>query len=352
MDAIPQILELYYALTVEEQSDLLIKLNNQSYGSEITPAKPYKCPHCNNNKIVSNGSVNGRCRYLCKGCKRSFGDSSDTSLNGVKKSDKFILFKNIMFTEGVIPLKTMSKRVGISIQTSFDWRHRLMNSLSNAEVKFFKETQLDDIWVNYNQKGRRGLKYAKERGGNKKAGDNNFQVKILTATDKSQTVMKVARIGRITKADIERNLGNYFDVKTKIVSDAHPSIIGFAKDNNMKHVSFKSKNHIAETGENVQFLNGQASRLNTMLNRRCKGVSTKYLQNYANWFSFMETNKEKDVNKLATIVILENTKGWDHFTNAESTYKKFIEEYSVRTYRCPVTRFWKSNNWNMQNLAS
>ena len=351
MEVIAKILELYCTLTIEEQSNLLIKLNNQSYGSEITPVKPHKCPHCNNDKIVSNGSVNGRSRYLCKSCKRSFGDSSDTSFNGVKKIDKFILFKNIMFTEGVIPLKTMCKRVGISIQTSFDWRHRLTNSLSNAEAKFFKETQLDDIWVSYSQKGRRGLKYSKERGGNKKAGDNNFQVKILTATDKSQTVMKVARIGRITKADIKCNLGNHLDAKTKIVSDAHPSIIGFAKDNNMKHVSFKSKDHIAETGENVQFLNGQASRLDTMLNRVCKGVSTKYLQNYANWFSFMETNKEKDVNKLATIAILEDNKGWEHFTNVESAYKKFIEECSVRTYRCPVTRTWKSNNWNTQNFA-
>ena len=349
MEVITKILELYCTLTAKEQSDLLIKLNNQSYGSEITPAKAHKCPHCNNDKFISNGSVDGRSRYLCKACKRTFGDFSNTNYSGIKKIDKFLLFKNIMFTEGMIPLKTMCKRVGISIQTSFDWRHRLTNSLSNADLKFFKETQLDDIWVNYNQKGRRGLKYSKERGGNKKAGDNNFQVKILTATDKSQTVMKVSRIGRITKADIKRDLGNHLDAKTKIVSDAHPSIIGFAKDNNMKHVCFKSKVHIAETGENVQFLNGQATGLNTMLNRICKGVSTKYLQNYVNWFSFMETNKEKDVNKLATIVIREDNKGWGNFTNIESTYKKFIEECSVRTYRCPVTRTWKSNNWNTQS---
>jgi len=349
MNSVGKILEIYYTLSIEEQSDLLIKLNNLSYGSEIIPMKPIKCSHCNNDNIVSNGSVNGRCRYLCKSCKRSFGDSSYTSFNGVKKIDKFLLFKNIMFTEGMIPLQTMCKRVGISIQTSFDWRRRLSNSLSNVEMKFYEETQLDDIWVNYSQKGRKGLKYSKVRGGNKKAGDNNFQVKILTATDKSQTVMKVARIGRITKADIERNLGNHFDSKIKIVSDAHPSIIGFAKDNNIRHAYFKSKDHTAKTGENVQFLNGQASRLNTMLNRTCKGVSTKYLQNYVNWFAFMETNKEKNVNKLATIVTLEDNKDWDDLTNAESIYKKFIEEFSVRTYRCPVTRFWKSNNWNMQN---
>lgn len=352
MSTIVKILELYYQLTVEDQSNLLLKLNNDSYGSEIIPEKPSKCPHCNNAEFVSNGSVKGRCRYLCKSCKRSFGDSSGTSLNDIKKKDKFLLFKNIMFTEGIIPLRTMCERVGISVQTSFDWRHRLMNSLSNSEAKFVKETQLDDIWVGYSQKGRRGLKYSKKRGGSKKAGDNNFQVKILTATDKSQTVMKVARIGRISKADIARNLGNHFDPKTKLVSDSHPSIAGFAKDSDLHHISFKSKKHGAQTGENVQFLNGQAARLNTMLNRHCKGVATKYLQNYAKWFSFMETNKNKDVNKLATLAIVKNTTGWMDFTNAESSYKKFIEDFSVRTYRCPVKRSWKSNNWNNLNFVS
>lgn len=352
MATISKILELYYTLTLNEQSDLLIILNNQSYGSDIPILKPDNCPHCNGSNIVSNGSSKGRSRYRCKACKRSFGELSDTNFSNIKKLEKFKLFKNIMFTEGIIPLQTMCQRVGISIQTSFDWRHRLTNSLTNEDVKFDTETQLDDLNFNYSQKGRKGLKYSKERGGSKKAGDNNFQVKILAATDKSQTVMKVAKIGRISKVDIEHNLGKHFESNVKLVSDAHPSIIGFAKENNLKHVSFKSKNHIAKTGENVQYLNRQAEALKTLVNRNCKGVSTKYLQNYANWFSFMETNKEKNTNALATKALLEDTKGWDNFTNAENNYKKFIQECSQRTYRCPVTRFWKSNNWNTANFAT
>lgn len=172
-----------------------------------------------------------------------------------------------MLTEGAIPLRIMCKRVGVSIQTSFDWRHKLIVSLSDSDSKFTNEVQLDDFWVSYGQKGRKGLKYSKGRGGNKKAGDNNYQVKVLTATNKDLTIMNVARIGRLTKSDIDNTIGDRINKETKLISDSHPSIIGSAKDNNIKHAFFKAKDHVAETGENVQFLSSQASRLDTMINR-------------------------------------------------------------------------------------
>jgi transposase-like protein len=349
-DSISKILELYYKLTMTEQAELLVKLNNESYSCEVKPFFENKCSHCESSKIINNGSVKGRKRYKCNSCGKTFGEYSNTVFSGIKKMDKFLLFKNIMMTEGVICLKTMCKRVGISIQTSFDWRHKLLGSLSSSDAKFKGDVEFDDIWVSYSQKGRKGLKYSKARGGSKKAGDNNFQVKILTATNKEQTLMKVGKIGRISKKDIEDNFKDKFSSDVKIISDSHPSIIGFAKDNNFKHVYFKAKDHVAKTGESVQFLNSQSSRFDTIINRILKGVSTKYLQNYANWFSFLETNKIKDVNKLATISILSDNHGWDEFTNMEQTYKEFIKNHSVRTYRCPTKRSWKSNNWNLKKV--
>jgi len=372
MNPIEEILLLYNKLTLNEKHQLLEIISDSSNCAELTidqqikPSltdsklafnlkllnidQPDSCPHCKSIKIISNGRINNRNRFLCKSCKRTFGILSGTILSGVKKMDKFLEFKEIMLSEGAISLKLMSKRVGVSHPTALDWRHKIIGTLSSSDAKFESEAQIDDIWVSYSQKGRKGLKYSKKRGGNKKAGDNNFQTKIITATNTSQTVMKVARIGRITKSDVQKKLGNFFVTGAKIVSDSHPSIIAFAKEKKLNHVCFKSKEHVANTGENVQFLNNQASRLKTMINKVCKGVSTKYLQNYANWFSFMETYKGKDVNEIATNTILMDKNGWDRFTNAEPIYKNFIENCSVRTYRCPVIRKWKANNWNNQNL--
>jgi len=50
MDTMSKILELYYKLTTIEQAELLVKLNNESYGSEIKPLPSHQCPHCSSVK--------------------------------------------------------------------------------------------------------------------------------------------------------------------------------------------------------------------------------------------------------------------------------------------------------------
>ena len=199
---------------------------------------------------------------------------------------------------------------------------------------------MDDLWFLYSQKGRKGLEYSRKRGGSKRKGDNSFQVKVIAASDKKQVELKIAKIGRISEKDIIHAIGEKFSSSTKLVTDKHKSFEAFAKRVDLEHVSFLSKNHKAETGENVQYINNIAERLKTWINRALRGVSTKYLQLYANYFSFTENN-EFDINKS-----FSDSTTWDKFTNIEGFYKRFILTKSIRTYRCPVQRDWKSQNWN------
>jgi len=82
-----------------------------------------------------------------------------------------------------------------------------------------------------------------------------------------------------------------------------------------------------------------ASRLKNVINHTLRGVSTKYLQSYANWFSIGEKDNPA-LSLKETLVRNKNT--WDLHTNFEATYKRFIKNYSNRTYRCPVKRCFKS----------
>ena len=92
-----------------------------------------------------------------------------------------------MFTEGFLTIKALSIRVGVSIPTAIDWRHKILCDLkSNKNEKFNGITEQDDIWFNYSQKGRQGLKYSKKRGGCRKQGDNDFQTKLLITADRNQ----------------------------------------------------------------------------------------------------------------------------------------------------------------------
>ncbi len=184
------------------------------------------------------------------------------------------------------------------------------------------------------------MKYGRKRGGSSRKGDNSFQAKVIAASDKHNVDMKLAKIGRISKNDIVCAVGDKFAKDTKLVTDAHKSYSSFAKAVGLEHISFTSKNHKAVTGENVQYINNIAGRLKTQLNRGMRGVSTKYLQAYVSYFD----NEEK--NEINVREHLKNKKAWDIFTNIEKMYAKFIENKSVRTYRCPTKRNWKSQNWN------
>ncbi len=356
MDTSSQIRRLFSTLPKQERLTLLTELTSQleSPLSDIT-ADINKCPYCKHEIVVKNGKVKGRQRYLCKACNRNYTQDTRTSMQGVYKKDKFEQYKTIMFTEGFLSIKIMAKRVGISIQTSFDWRHRILLSLTQSDKDFKGITELDDVWMLYSQKGRKGLKYSRKRGGSKRRGDNDFQVKMLITSDRNKTNdLSVTRIGRIKSVDISRKIKDRIDNDVTLVSDKHRSISSFAKNNNIKHVSFKASEHVLDKEYHVQTVNGIASRFKGIFNHYLRGVSTKYLQSYANWFGFLETNSLKSDEEKLSIVnkCLQNKDGWDIYTSIEILYENFLKNYSNRTYRCPVKRKWKNQLSKEQALAT
>lgn len=337
-----QIKKLFEQLTLEEQEALLKELPSleSSVPVALPFSQPVSCACCGSKDIVKHSMYKHTQRFRCKTCGKTFLPTTGGLTYQLKKPDKFAHYVSIVEKEGLLTIKQMAKRVGISIPTSFEWRHKILLSIPKNKEKFNNETQMDDLWFLYSQKGRKGLDYSRKRGGSKRKGDNGFQVKIIAATDKKQVAMKVARIGRITSADIVKSMGDKFKKNTKLVTDAHRSYQGFAKKANLEHVSFLAKNHKADTGENVQCINNLAGRLDTWLNRVLRGVSTKYLQLYATYFAY--TAKDMLDNKK----LMESTTTWDVFMNIEKMYAKFIEQKSVRTYRCPTKRSRKAQNWN------
>jgi transposase-like protein len=343
MKIIDQIKELFKDLDEQEKIDLIkqLILEHDSQMSNIT-FDVHKCAHCHSEKITKYGKSKGVQRFICKSCNRTFLPTTGTSLHYVKKKSELAEYGEIIKKEGLHTIAYMSERIGISIPTAFEWRHKLLLSTPKKKDKFEGETQMDDLWVLYSQKGRKGLEYSRKRGGSKRRGDNDFQVKIIAASDKKQVEMKVAKIGRISNTDIIQAVGDKFKKYQKLVTDGHKSYMAFAKEAKLEHVSFLSKNHKAETGENVQYINNLAEQFKTWINRILRGVSTKYLQNYSSYFAYTR----KSIFDIKNESQISNVKVWDIFTNIEKMYEGFIKNKSVRTYRCPTKRKRKSQNWN------
>ena len=345
MDKSEQIKEIFIRLTRTEQQRLIQELKRIQKGYELViEREEIECPHCGSSAIIKHSKYKDTQRYKCKQCNRTFLPTTGTYIHNIKKKEKFIEYCEIVREEGLHTIKYMSSRLDISIQTAFDWRHKILLSIPENKDKFDGETQADDVWFLYSQKGRKGLKYSRQRGGSNKQGDNEFQVKVIAASDKKQVIMKVVKIGRIDQSDIIAAIGDKFNKHDKLVTDSHPSYTAFAKTLRLEHVKFISKNHKAETGENVQYINNMATRLKTLINHNLKGVVTKYLQLYISYFAYMLKNKLKVFDNMFS----SNTKVWDMFTNIEKMYEKFIKTKSHRTYRCPIMRSWKSQFWNQK----
>ncbi len=334
---------LFNNLSVSERLSLLeelkIKDNNTLINFEQNASV---CPHCSSSSIIKHSKYKSTQRFKCKTCSRTFLPTTGTFIHNIKKKGKFIEYSKIISEEGLLTISIMSKRLCISIPTAFQWRHKLLLSIPNSNMKFNGEVQADDLWFLYSQKGRKGLKYARKRGGSKHKGDNRSQVKVIAASDKEQVEMKVSKIGRISKNDIIQAIGCKFKKNGKLITDGHKSFGAFAKTMKIEHIKFISKKHKAETGENVQYINNLASRLKSTINYQMRGVSTKYLQLYVSFFSYIEKNKFDISNNKFT----SNSNVWDIFTNIEKMYEGFIEKKSERTYRCPTLKKYKSQNWN------
>ena len=342
MSAHIEILRLFKSLSEKERTMVLDELTQASTKEtiRIEDAPIVCCPHCESKLFVRNGKRGELQKYKCKSCCRVFSSKTGTSLHRLQKPDKFELYKALMM-ESYYPIKQIAKKVGVSIQTAFDWRHKVLSGMGNEDNDFEGITEIDDIWFLYSQKGRKGLKYSRKRGGSKRAGDNDFQAKLLITTDRNKTTnMSLARIGRLKKADIERKVSGKFSENCTLVSDKHRSIAAFAKSESLKHVSFKASEHTAGGEYHVQNINNMAAGLKTVINRTLKGVSTKYLQNYANWYKLRD--KKVDAESLDAM-ILKNKNISNIHLSREEIYKWFIENFSRRTYRCPTKKTYRTS---------
>lgn len=340
-----KIKQLFAKLGREEQKQVLRSLENknQPLDSTVKQVPVTACPYCGSTHFSKNGKRGATQQYVCKSCVKLFTGKTGTFLHGIKDGKKFKRYFKLMF-EQYLPLSVMSEKIGISHQTAFDWRHRILSGLKITTEEFKGITEIDDIWFLYSQKGRKGLKYSRIRGGSHRQGDNKFQVKLLITADRqNEKDMSVLKIGRISKADIQRKVGGKFNESCTLVSDKHLSIAAFAKSEGIRHKRFTSSKHTAGNDYHVQNVNNMATRLKNVVNHQLRGVSTKYLQNYSNWFGQVEEikNQPKGILKVKK-TLLTSKEAWDTFTNTEKDYKKFIKTYSERTYRCPTKRKWKT----------
>ncbi len=145
--------------------------------------------------------IKGAKRYKCKQCSITFNDFTGTAISGIKKVDKFQEY--IKLTLESISIRKAAKKLKISTNTVFDWRHKILTSLSMINGNSFVGiVECDDKQFKINKKGNRRLDRKTKRG------ISNDKLSVMVATDrKGNSLMKITKMGRIDSDSVEKTIG-------------------------------------------------------------------------------------------------------------------------------------------------
>tara|TARA_B100000508_G_scaffold140933_1_gene144360 strand:- start:1066 stop:1779 length:714 start_codon:yes stop_codon:yes gene_type:complete len=222
-----------------------------------------------------------------------------------------------------MPIKKIAKEIGICIQTSFDWRHKILSSLDGlAPKRLSSEVECDELELAISNKGSRNLeRKPRKRGGDHKRNQGANQitvVQVVTAVErKGNKYLRAVETKRLSKEDITKALAGKLDDNSTLITDKHPSYKAFAKENpSIKHKTLLAKEHVDKNdkGINLQKVNNTHAQLRKFL-LPFNGVSSKYLQNYLNWFAHSASISDtKTTLKKWMVTMLLSDQAYDLFT--------------------------------------
>lgn len=299
-----EIKALFNKLPLGVQSELLgdLLMEQELQGKilqeagHIVVTKRYKkpCPHCTSTKVYKRGKQKGVQMYKCNSCNKWYSETTGTPLYDIKLKSKWQSYLNCM--EQGMPIKKIAKQLNISIQTSFDWRHKILSSLEQfVPSELSDEVECDELELALSHKGSRSLeRKPRKRGTDFKRnpeGNEITTVQVVTAVQRNgDKYLKAVESKRLSKEQIAKVLDGKLADNTILITDKHPSYKAFAKDNpTIRHKTLLARDHVDKNDKSIhlQKVNNVHSQLKTFL-KPFNGVSSKYLQNYLNWYAYMD----------------------------------------------------------------
>lgn len=100
------------------------------------------CPYCGCSNFIKFGKYQSIQRYRCKNphCKKTFSNTTNSMWKYTKfESEKWLQYIELMLEDRT--LKNIASELGISVSTSFYWRHKLLHALEEN----YKPNKLKDV---------------------------------------------------------------------------------------------------------------------------------------------------------------------------------------------------------------
>lgn len=317
---VENLINLISTLSTEEVEFLKSQLNsNVNKNNNIEFSTPNCCSHCGSIKFHKHDKRNNKQRYKCYDCKKTFTSTTSSTLNYLHQShyDKFKKFIECAINN--LSLKRTAEICNISVSCAFNWRHKIINYLTNKQQsnEFISGLiEMDEIYFRNSKKGnfKNGIGRKSRRHGyvphlEDSVGLSKDKVCITTAIDRTKNI-SVNFIG-FGKPNAEILYNNYKDKiiepnNSKVITDGDRVYLGFTKQIGceLKMLSkHNSNNHkirkmpVIESSNGIRYhiqnINNFHSQIKDILNNKFKGVSSKYLVQYINWVKWLRLNKSE-----------------------------------------------------------
>ena len=106
-------------------------------------------------------------------------------------------------------------------------------------------------------------------------------------------IARKAGTGRVKAEEIDAVIGEYMHPSSLLCTDTATNYKKFAKLKGLQHetVNERQKQRVKKGIFHIQHVNNSHNRLKSWMGR-FQGVATKYLDNYLNWFRWLEIGKQ------------------------------------------------------------
>lgn len=113
------------------------------------------CPRCQSTAVIRYGNRCGKQRFLCKGCGRTFVETTNTIMF-MSHQPKTVWNEVISDTFSGVSLDKTGERLDVSHQCVFDMRHKILLALEEKQGTVLSEVaELDETYVLDNYKGKK-----------------------------------------------------------------------------------------------------------------------------------------------------------------------------------------------------
>ena len=258
-------------------------------------------------KFYKNGKTkNGIQKYICSGCKVTISETTNTVIYHSKLP--FEIWGNVIdnLLDG-FSLRRIAEENNISLLTSFSVRHKDLFALENFinNITLSGEIQSDEKYFSINLKGTKSNnmpRYSKKRSSTTSPyrGISHHKICVVSSIDENDNLsLKITGLGRCTTQMLEDSLGHKLNNAKSINADSASAYQDFCKNHNLKLKTVPSGFH-SNGRINIAEINGVHSQLETWLSK-FRGVSTRHLQEYLNWFTYIFIMKKRfKLSKLKT----------------------------------------------------